>query len=161
MRHIISAIVENQPGVLARIIAVISGRGYNIETLNVGPSQDPDVSRLTMTLSGDERVLEQVSKQLNKMVDVIKVNDLTATRHHEGEMILVEVATPKGKRGEIVELASLLKADVVGVAENSLTLQYIGRQEEIGEFLRMLRPYSILDLDRSGAVAVARGEAAQ
>lgn len=157
MRHIISAIVENRPGVLARIIAVISGRGYNIETLNVGPAQETDVSRLTMTVAGDEHVLEQVSKQLNKMVDVIKVTDLTGTRHHDCELLVVEVAAPRGaRRTEIIELATIAKAQVVGVSETSLTLQFVGRQDEISELLQLLRPYKVLDLDRSGTIAVAR-----
>lgn len=159
MRHIINAIVENQPGVLARIVGVISGRGYNIDTLNVGPSQDPDVSRMTMTVIGDTHVLEQVTKQLNKMVDVIKVNDLTGKAHLERELILVEVGAPKGKRGEIMEIAALFKAEIVGVRENSLTVQFVGPQASIEDFLRLLRPYTILDLSRSGPIAVARGEA--
>ncbi len=158
MRHIINAIVENQPGVLARIVGLISGRGYNIETLNVGPSQDPEVSRMTMTVSGDAHVLEQVTKQLNKMVDVIKVSDLTGKHHQERELILVEVAAPKSKRGELIEICTLFKAEIVGVRENSLSLLFVGQPEAIGDFLRLLRPYSFLDLARSGPVAVARGE---
>ncbi len=158
MRHIINAIVENQPGVLARIVGVISGRGYNIETLNVGPSQDPAVSRMTMTVSGDAHVLEQVTKQLNKMVDVIKVNDLTGKHHQERELILVEVGAPKSKRGELIEIATLFKAEIVGVRENSMSIQFVGAPDAVCDFLRLLRPYSVMDLARSGPVAVARGE---
>ncbi len=159
MQHIINAIVENQPGVLARIVGVISGRGYNIETLNVGPSQDPGVSRMTMTVSGDNHVLEQVTKQLNKMVDVIKVNDLTNKSRLERELILVEVATPREKRGEVLEIATLFQAEIVGVRKNSLTIQFVGMEEGIEDFLRLLQPYTILDLSRSGPLAVARGDA--
>lgn len=157
MRHIINATVENQPGVLSRIVGLFSGRGYNIETLNVGPCADPRFSRMTITVPGDEHVLEQVTKQLNKLVDVIKVLDLTSLNHLERELILVEIGAPKNKRGEIMDIASLFKASIIGVRENSLTMQYIGSQEQINDFLAMMRPYSIMDLSRSGLIAVARG----
>ena len=158
MNHIINATVENQPGVLSRIVGLFSGRGYNIETLNVGPCADPMLSRMTLTLPGDEKVLEQVTKQLNKLVDVIKVNDLTSVSHLERELILVEVASPKGKRSEIMELAALFKAEIIGVRENSLTIQFVGTRNLVEDFLKLLRPYTIMDLARSGLIAVARGE---
>ncbi len=158
MNHIINATVENQPGVLSRIVGLFSGRGYNIETLNVGPCADPMLSRMTITLPGDEKVLEQVTKQLNKLVDVIKVNDLTSVSHLERELILVEVASPKGKRGEIIELAALFKAEIIGVRENSLTIQFVGTRNLVEDFLKLLRPYTIMDLARSGLIAVARGD---
>lgn len=158
MNHIINATVENQPGVLSRIVGLFSGRGYNIETLNVGPCADPMLSRMTITLPGDEKVLEQVTKQLNKLVDVIKVNDLTSVSHLERELILVEVASPKGKRSEIIELAALFKAEIIGVRENSLTIQFVGTRNLVEDFLKLLRPYTIMDLSRSGLIAVARGD---
>ena len=158
MNHIINATVENQPGVLSRIVGLFSGRGYNIETLNVGPCADPMLSRMTLTLPGDEKVLEQVTKQLNKLVDVIRVNDLTAVGHLERELVLVEVAAPKGKRSEIMELAALFKAEIIGVRENSLTIQCVGTRNLVEDFLKLLRPYTIMDLARSGLIAVARGE---
>ena len=158
-KHIINATVENQPAVLSRIVGLFSGRGYNIETLNVGPSADPRFSRMTITVPGDEHVLEQVTKQLNKLVDVVKVVDLTSEAHLERELVLVEVGIPKGRRGELLEVVSLFHAEVVGVRESSLTIQFVGDQNAIDDFLRMLRPYSVLDLSRSGRIAVARGEA--
>ncbi|NLB69742.1 MAG: acetolactate synthase small subunit [Lentisphaerae bacterium] len=158
MLHIINATVENQPGVLARIVSLFSGRGYNIETLNVGPSADPMLSKMTITLHGDSHVIEQVSKQLNKLIDVIKVVELTSVEHLERELILVEVATPKEKRGEVVELAALFEAKIVGVSERSLTLQYIGTKAQVENFVKLLRPYTIMDLSRSGLIAVARGD---
>ena len=158
MNHIINATVENQPGVLSRIVGLFSGRGYNIETLNVGPCADPMLSRMTLTLPGDEKVLEQVTKQLNKLVDVIRVNDLTAVGHLERELVLVEVAAPKRKRSEIMELAALFKAEIIGVRENSLTIQFVGTRNLVEDFLKLLRPYTIMDLARSGLIAVARGE---
>ena len=158
MKHIINATVENQPGVLSRIVGLFSGRGYNIETLNVGPCADPQVSRMTITVSGDTHVLEQVTKQLNKLVDVLRVNDVTTTAHLERELILVEVAAPRAKRGEIIEIATLFNAAIIGVREKSLTMQYVGEEDHVEDFLKLLRPYSIMDLSRSGLIAVTRGE---
>lgn len=158
MKHIINATVENQPGVLARVVSLFSGRGYNIDTLNVGPSADPMLSKMTITLNGEANVIEQVTKQLNKLIDVIKVVELTSLEHLERELVLIEVAAPKGKRGEIVELAALFDASIVGVRERSLTLQYVGTQTQVEDFLKLLRPYTIFDLSRSGLIAVARGE---
>lgn len=160
MKHVITAIVENQPGVLARIVGLISGRGFNIETLNVAPTQDPTISRLTIKVPGDDRVLEQVTKQLNKLVDVIKVSDLTQKNYLNRELILVEVAAPSSKRSEIIELANLFDAKVVSVQRNSLTIQMVGEQENIDDFLALLKPFQILDVSRSGVIAVARGEQA-
>ena len=158
MKHIINATVENQPGVLSRIVGLFSGRGYNIETLNVGPCAAPRVSRMTITVSGDAHVLEQVTKQLNKLIDVLKVNDVTTAPHLGRELILVEVAAPRGKRSEIIEIATLFNASIIGVREKSLTIQYVGEEEQVEDFLKLMRPYSIMDLSRSGLIAVTRGE---
>jgi acetolactate synthase I/III small subunit len=158
MKHVITALVENQPGVLARIVGIISGRGYNIESLNVAPTQDATASRLTMTVPGDDRVLEQVTKQLNKMVDVIKVTDLTKRAYLNRELVLVEVAVAPGKRAELVELARVCEGKVVSVQSNSLTLQIAGDGERIAGFLELLRPYRVLDLSRTGVIAVAKGD---
>ncbi len=158
MKHIITALVENQPGVLARIVGLISGRGFNIESLNVAPTQDPTTSRMTMKVPGDDRVLEQVTKQLNKLVDVIKVSDLTQKHYLNRELILVEVAATPQKRAEIVELAGLFDAKVVSVQSNSLTIQMVGEQNKADDFLNLLKPFRILDVSRSGVIAVARAE---
>ncbi|MBR1837293.1 MAG: acetolactate synthase small subunit [Kiritimatiellae bacterium] len=157
-KHVINATVENQPAVLSRIVGLFSGRGYNIETLNVGPCADPRFSRMTITVPGDEHVLEQVTKQLNKLVDVVKVVDLTREKHIARELLLVETGAPKLKRAEVMGIASLFGAQVVGVRENSLTMQYVGREDQVDDFLRLLRPYTILNLARSGLLAVARGD---
>jgi len=158
MKHVITLLVENVPGVLARVVGLVSGRGYNIESLNVGPTYDPTKSRMTMKVPGDDRVLEQVTKQLNKLVDVIKVTDLTKERYLNRELILVEVAATQGKRAEVAQLAGLCKADVVSVQPNSMTIQLVGEQDQIRDFLALLKPYKILDLSRSGVIAVARAE---
>jgi len=157
MRHIISATVENKPGVLARIVGIITGRGYNIETLNVAPSLDPDISRLTMTTSGDDNVIEQVTKQLNKMVDVIKVSDLTVDAHLEGEYLFAKIATPRTKRAEIIEFLTLLKAETLHITEKEIIVQFYGNAETIDKFFTLLKPY-ITDLSRSGPIAIAKDE---
>jgi acetolactate synthase I/III small subunit len=158
MKHVITALVENQPGVLARIVGLISGRGYNIESLNVAPTHDPTASRMTMTVQGDDRVLEQVTKQLNKLIDVIKVADITQKRYLNRELILVEVSATPRKRPEVVKLADLFEAKVVSVQPKSLTVQMVGEQEKLANFLKLLKPFGIVDLSRSGVIAVARGE---
>jgi len=158
MKHVITALVENQPGVLARIVGIISGRGFNIESLNVGPTQDPLESRLTMKVPGDDRVLEQVTKQLNKLVDVIKVTDLTNRRYLNRELILVELSATAHRRAEIIELADLFEAKVVSVQAKSLTIQMVDEQDRINDFLKLAKPFGIRDLARSGVVAVPRSE---
>ena len=158
MKHIITALVENQPGVLARIVGLISGRGFNIDSLNVAATQDPTMSRMTMKVPGDDRVLEQVTKQLNKLVDVIKVSDLTQKHYLNRELILVEVQASPQKRTEIAELAALFDAKVVSVQANSLTIQMVGEQNKADDFLTLLKPFRILDVSRSGVIAVARAE---
>jgi len=158
MKHVITALLENQPGVLARIVGLISGRGFNIESLNVAPTHEASSSRLTMTVPGDDRVLEQVTKQLNKLVDVIKVTDLTEKRYLNRELVLIEVQAAPSKKKEIVELADLFDARIVSVQANSLTVQIVGEEDRINDFLELLKAYNILDISRSGVVAVARTE---
>ena len=158
MKHIITTLVENKPGVLARIVGLISGRGYNIETLNVGPTQDPTTSKMTITVAGDDRVIEQVIHQVGKLVDVLDVVDVTRRRHLNRELILVEVATTRHSCTEVMELATRFDARVIAVAEKSVTVQMVGDHASVEEFLQLLQPYEIKDISRSGQIAVARGE---
>ncbi len=158
MKHVITALLENQPGVLARVVGLISGRGYNIESLNVAPTHDHSSSRLTMTVPGDDRVLEQVTKQLNKLVDVIKVTDLTEKRYLNRELVLIEVQAAPSKKKEIVELADLFDARIVSVQANSVTIQIVGAEDRINDFMELLKAYNVLDVSRSGVIAVARSE---
>lgn len=158
MKHIITVLVENKHGVLARVVGLISGRGFNIESLNVAPSQDPTVSRMTIQVPGDDRVLEQVTKQLNKLVEVIKVSDLTTERFIDRELIVVKVAASAAKRGEVRELAGLLKAQVVSVQPESMIIEMTGCQERVAEFIELLKPFRIMDISRSGAIAIAKGD---
>jgi len=160
MNHIINCLVENKPGVLARIVGLISGRGYNIETLNVAPTADPTVSKMTIVVPGDARVIEQVTRQLAKQVDVIEVVNMTNLRHLDRELILVRVgAENHGSRVEVLELASLFKARVAGVQEDSVTIEMAGNQETVSDFLHLLRPHRIIDISRTGVIAVGRENA--
>ena len=158
VKHIITVLVENKHGVLARVVGLISGRGFNIESLNVAPSQDPTVSRMTIQVPGDDRVLEQVTKQLNKLVEVIKVSDLTTERFIDRELIVVKVVAPAAKRAEIKELAGMLKAQILSVQPESIILEMTGCQERVAEFIELLKPFRIVDICRSGAIAIAKGE---
>ena len=155
-KHTITALVENQPGVLARIVGLISGRGYNIESLNVGPTQDPSVSRMTMLVPGDDRVLEQVTKQLMKLVDVVKVTDLTKEPFLNRECILVKVAASRQTRSEIIELADVFCGEIVSVQTKAVVIQLVGEQEHVADFLELMKPFKILDVSRSGVIAMAK-----
>jgi len=157
MKHIINCLVENQPGVLARIVGLISGRGYNIDTLNVGPTADPTVSKMTIVVPGDAHIIAQVTHQLSKQVDVIEVVNMTNRRHLDRELILVRVATADHHaRAEIVDLAALFMARVVAVQNESVTIQMVGNQETVADFLRLMKPYEIIDISRTGVIAVGR-----
>lgn len=158
MRHTISVTVENRFGVLARVAGLFSGRGYNIESLSVAPTGDPSVSMMTIVTVGDDRVIEQVTKQLNKLVNVIKVTDMTERDYIDREMMLVRVAAEKDKRDEILRIASIFKARVVDVAQKTLTLEVTGADDKIDAVLRILRPLGIRELVRSGKVAMLRAE---
>jgi acetolactate synthase-1/3 small subunit len=153
-KHTITALVENQPGVLARVVGLISGRGYNIESLNVGPTQEPGVSRMTMQVPGDDRVLEQVTKQLNKLVDVIKVTDLTKGPFLNRECILIKVETQKKNRSRLTRIADTLGGKVISVQDASLVIQLVGDQEQVREFMESMAPFRILDVSRSGVIAM-------
>jgi acetolactate synthase-1/3 small subunit len=153
-KHTITALIENQPGVLARVVGLISGRGYNIESLNVGPTHDPTVSRLTMQVPGDDRVLEQVSKQLAKQLDVVKVTDLTKEPFLNRECILIRVASNRKTRSEIIELADVFGGSVVAVRSDSLVIHLAAQQEEVNDFMELMKPFKVLDVSRSGIVAM-------
>ena len=158
MKHIIAVMVENKPGVLARIVGLISGRGFNIDSLNVAPTQDPTISRMTIQVLGDDRVLEQVTKQLNKLIDVFKVSDLTTEKFVDRELIIVKVAVPGDKRAEAGKLAERMKAQIVSEQRDSLVLEMTGDQKRINEFIGLLDGFKILDMSRSGVIAVGKAD---
>lgn len=158
MKHIIAVLVENRPGVLARIIGLISGRGYNIHSLNVAPTQDATTSRLTMIVPGEAGILEQVTKQLNKLVDVIKVYDLSSERHVSRELLLARIKLSSKNRAALLELAALCRAEIVCVYNQSLTVQLAGGSDEIDNFLELAKPHGILEVSCCGVMVIARSE---
>ena len=155
-RHTITALVDNQPGVLARVVGLISGRGYNIESLNVGPTHDPSVSRITMQVPGDDHVLEQVTKQLDKQIDVIKVIDLTKASFLNRECILVKVASKPSERSKIIELIEVFGGKVIAAQAKTMVVQLVGEQQQIEDFMELMKPYKITDVSRSGIIAMGR-----
>ncbi len=156
-KHIITALVENNPGVLARLVGLIAGRGYNIETLNVGPTGDPTVSRMTMQVPGDNRVLEQVTKQLAKLVDVIEVTDLTSTPHFNQECLLIKLTSTQEQHEEIMSLAKRFGGNVLAAQPDAVIVQLTGDARHITDFLALLAPYKVMDFSRSGIIAMAKG----
>ncbi len=157
MRHVITVLVENEFGVLTRIAGLFSARGYNIESLNVAPSSDPTMSRMTLVTRGDEHVIEQIKKQLNKLIPVIKTEDLTRQEHMEREMVLVKVQARDATRAEVLRMADVFRAKVVDVAEASYTLELTGKSKKLDVFLRMLAPLGIIEMTRTGPVGMRRG----
>lgn len=157
MKHTISVLVENKFGVLARVAGLFSGRGYNIDSLNVGETEDPTMSRMTIVARGDDRVLEQITKQLNKLIDVIKVTDLTSEKHVERELVLIKVNANQKDRSEIIQLADIFRANIVDVSHETLIISVTGDEDKIAAIINMLRPYGIREIARSGKVAMSRG----
>lgn len=156
-RHVISVLVQNQFGVLARVAGLFSGKGFNIDSLCVAETPDPRYSRMTIVTHGDERVIDQTLKQLNKLIDVLRVSDLTHEPHVERELVLVKVAAEGSTRGEILQIAEIFRARIVDVAPKSLTIETTGDEGKINALLHMLRPYGIMEVVRTGKIALARG----
>jgi acetolactate synthase-1/3 small subunit len=154
MKHVISVLVENKFGVLARISGLFSARGFNIDSLAVGETDDPTVSRMTIVVAGDERTLEQVKKQLNKLIDVIKVQDFTGKEYIDRELILVKVSCSPKNRKELIKLIESVGATVANVGPSNVTVEETGDQGKIKGLLELLRPYGIREVVRTGRIAV-------
>lgn len=157
MRHTISVLVENKSGVLARIATLFAARGFNIDSLAVGETEDPDISRMTIMVKGDESILEQVTKQLNKLVDVIKVNDFSEVDYVERGLALVKISVNKSNRAEIMQMVGIFRTRIVDVSQDSMTVEITGDEEKIEAFISMVMPYGIKEVCRTGEVALARG----
>jgi len=155
-RHTISVLVENKFGVLTRVAGLFSGRGYNIDTLNVGPTQDPSLSRMTIVTRGDDATVEQICKQLGKLIDVNKVIDYRQGDFIDRELVLVKVAANGQNRAEICQMTELFRGKVVDVQPTSLTIELTGGEAKIEKFLMLLKDFGILDLTRTGQVALPR-----
>lgn len=157
MRHTITVLVENKFGVLARIAGLFSGRGYNIDSLNVAETEDPTVSGMTIVARGDDRILEQIMKQLNRLVNVIKVTDMTSEPHVERELVLIKVSATASDRSEIIQIADIFRANVVDVSHEALVIAVTGEEGKVTAIINMLSPYGIREIARSGQVAISRG----
>ncbi len=156
MRHIISVEVENRFGILARIASLFSARGFNIDSLAVGETEDPTVSRMTMVVPGDDQIIEQVIKQLRKLIDVIKVVDLTNQDSIERELVLVKVNAKRADRAEIMRIVDIFRARIVDVHPFSFTIEATGTEDKIQGILTLLRPFGVKKLVRTGKIALAR-----
>ena len=156
MRHTLSVLVENKFGVLARTAGLFSGRGFNIDTLNVAPTQDPTVSRMTIVVKGDDTVLEQVTKQLNKLVDVIKVQDFRDGEYVDRELVLMKIGADTKTRPEIMQICDIFRAKIVDVAHKTLTVEITGDESKVSAFMELMEPFGIRDLTRTGKVAMPR-----
>ena len=156
MRHTISVLVTNEFGVLSRISGLFSGRGFNIESLSVAETLDPKISRMTIVTSGDEKVLEQINKQLNKLISVIKVYDFTGEEHIERELALIKVSANQENRAEILSVVDIFRARIVDVSPRSYTVEITGDTEKIGAITELLRPFGIKEIVRTGRIAMAR-----
>lgn len=157
MKHTISVLVENHSGVLSRITGLFSRRGFNIESLAVGPTQDPEVSRITIIADGDEHTVEQIEKQLNKLIEVIKVRTFTKDECFARELMLVKVSCPAEKRSEIMTIAEMTEAKIVDVTLTTVTLEICARYQKLERFIEIVAPYGITELVRTGTIAIQKG----
>lgn len=155
-KHTISALVENHFGVLCRIAGLFSSRGFNIDSLSVGVTEDPAISRMTIVVRGDNSVLEQVVKQLNRLIDVIRVIDITQGTFIERELTLIKVNSNTTTRTEIIQIAEVFRANIVDVSANSMTIEVTGRHDKVQAIIGMLEPYGIEEIARTGTVALLR-----
>ena len=156
MRHTISVLVENKFGVLTRVAGLFSGRGYNIDTLNVGPTHDPELSRMTIVTHGDEATVEQIIKQLNKLPDVLKVQDFRAGEAVDRELVLVKVAVDSKSRAEVMQVTDIFRAKIVDVQPKSLTVEITGTESKVEKFLDLMNSFGVQEITRTGKVALPR-----
>lgn len=158
MRRIISILMENEPGALSRVVGLFSQRGYNIETLTVAPTNDPTLSRLTLTTTGNDRVIEQITKQLNKLVEVVKLVDLSEGAHIERELMLIKLKATGAQRAEIKRTADIFRGQIVDVTSSVYTVQLTGTSDKLDAFIESVGEASILEVVRSGVSGIARGD---
>lgn len=156
MRHTISLLVENKFGVLSRVSGLFSGRGYNIESISVGETLDPQISQMTIVTSGDDLIIEQITKQLNKLIDVIKVVDMVEVDHVEREMVLIKVAPKPEHKAEVLNLTEIFRGRVVDSSLKTYTIEITGDEKKIEAFVELMKPFGIKDFVRTGKVAIMR-----
>ncbi|AMG36867.1 acetolactate synthase small subunit [Achromobacter sp. SIMBA_011] len=158
MKHVISVLLENEPGALSRVVGLFSARGYNIETLTVAPTEDATLSRMTIVTTGSDEVIEQITKHLNRLVDVVKVVDLTEGAHIERELMLVKVRAVGKEREEMKRMADIFRGRIIDVTDKSYTIELTGVQEKVQAFLEALDRSAILETVRTGVSGIGRGE---
>lgn len=158
MKHIISVLMENEPGALSRVVGLFSQRGYNIESLTVAPTEDSSLSRLTLTTIGDDRIIEQITKHLNRLIEVVKLVDLTEGDHIERELMLVKVKASGAQRAEIKRCTDIFRGQIVDVGPTVYTIQLTGTSDKLDAFLQAVGDASILEVVRTGVCGLARGE---
>jgi len=156
MKHTISVTVENRFGVLSRVVGLFSGRGFNIESLSVGETIDPEISRITIVTRGDDRIIEQVTKQLRKLVDVIKVTDLTDLNFVDREMILLKINATDKNKAEILRINEIFRGKIVDVSPATYTFEITGDEGKVQAFIKLLKPFGVKEIARTGKVAVSR-----
>jgi acetolactate synthase-1/3 small subunit len=157
VRHIISILVENEAGALSRISGLFSARGYNIETLTVAPTEDPSMSRMTIVTTGSEDVIEQITKQLNKLIEVVKVIDLSEAEHIERELMLIKVRAGQKERDDMKRMADIFRGRIIDVSDNTYTIELTGDGQKLDAFIQALEPGSIVETVRTGASGIGRG----
>ncbi|NEO26224.1 MAG: acetolactate synthase small subunit [Kamptonema sp. SIO4C4] len=156
MKHTLSVLVEDEAGVLARIAGLFARRGFNIESLAVGPAEQVGISRITMVVPGDDQIIEQLTKQLYKLINVLKVQDITQTPCVERELMLIKVNTSAGNRAEVIELASVFRARIVDISEDTLTVEVVGDPGKMVALVQMLNKFGIREIARTGKIALTR-----
>ena len=156
MRHTISVLVENKFGVLTRVAGLFSGRGYNIDTLNVAPTHDPSLSQMTIVTRGDDATIDQIIKQLNKLVDVLNVRDFSEGEYVDRELVLVKVGVDSKSRAEIMQISDIFRAKIVDVQPKTLTIEITGDESKIEKFVDLMKTFGIIELTRTGKIALPR-----
>jgi len=157
MRHVLSALVQNVPGVLSHVSGMLASRGYNIDSLTVGETETPKLSRMTFVVVGDDTVLEQVRNQLDKIVTVVHVDDVSSEDHVERDLMLIKIVSPPGRRSEIRELTEIFRGRIVDVAPEMVMVEISGQERKVEAFIELMRPFGIIELVRSGRIAMVRG----
>ena len=157
MRHVLSALVQNQPGVLAHVSGMLASRGFNIDSLAVGETEDPNLSRMTFVVHGDDAVLDQVRKQLDKLITVVKVQDISGEDFVERDLMLVKVQAGSQQRMEVIQLVQMFRGKVVDISMDNLMIEISGQERKIEAFIDLMRPYGIRELVRTGRIAMVRG----
>ena len=159
MRHVLSALVQNQPGVLAHVSGMLASRGFNIDSLAVGETEDPHLSRMTFVVHGDDAVLEQVRKQLDKIVTVVRVDDISSENFVERDLMLIKVKCEAAQRPEVFQLSESFRGRIIDIQHGNVMIEISGTEGKVEAFIELMRPYGILELARTGRIALVRGDA--